>query len=237
MTNDLRQRLEALSAKATQGEWFLDPTEECTCSGTGDHPPVYEQDYCAQILTDDPSLSDNKLLSAHENADAVVTIEDAALICALVNRFRSGDLVTRSEMEEAVAKTNAMLCDAYGADVRGTELFQEELEAEVSKVVAKAVLEERANVLAMLTPEEWAKHAPWQPIEEATQDAFLYAYIDDSGDESAGTGYHWLGDEYIINGEERSWLATHYLPHVYLPDNVHEKTSAIRARSEQKEGE
>lgn len=136
MSNDLREKLEALSAGACESEW-------------GQYSPSYgpwkeqaRQDRCAKWDTSHHVSrmgTDKKPIRVAELRHA----DTAAFVETLVNAFRSGDLVTRSEMEEAVTETYAMFCDAYDADVRGTELFQEELEAEVSKAVAKAVAKER----------------------------------------------------------------------------------------------
>ena len=127
MSDNLRNKLEALSEKATPGEWSLDPTEECVSHGTGDSPPVYEIDYCAQIMTDDPSIR-GYILSSHEEYEACVTVEDAALICALVNRFRSGDLVVRSERKKDKNDVEYIRADIHEAHI-------EELEAKLKKAV------------------------------------------------------------------------------------------------------
>lgn len=80
MGNDLRERLEALSAGATQGEW----------RNVEAHPAYIRADAGLTITG-----------NGYRRSDAAL---NAKLCMTLVNAFRSGDLVTRSEMEEAVAK-------------------------------------------------------------------------------------------------------------------------------------
>lgn len=83
MTNELRERLEALSAGATQGEW----------RNVEAHPAYIRADAGLTITG-----------NGYRRSDAAL---NAKLCMTLVNAFRSGDLVTRQEMEEAVAKAVA----------------------------------------------------------------------------------------------------------------------------------
>ena len=82
MGNDLKQRLEALSAGANTATWEVTVSPDTS-------------------LFIQPHGSPNILL--HEGGQETKWC-DTHFIVALVNAFRSGDLVTRSEMEEAVAK-------------------------------------------------------------------------------------------------------------------------------------
>lgn len=104
MGNDLRERLEALSAGACASEW-------------GQYSPSYgpwkeqaRQDRCTKWDTSHHvsrmGVDNNPVRVAQfKHADT------AAFVETLVNAFRSGDLVTRSEMEEVVAKEREACAD------------------------------------------------------------------------------------------------------------------------------
>ena len=93
MTNDLKERLEALSAGATQGTWAWKETSKIDCGyvGEDDWPTVLHGAY-------------------HEGA--VDECDADGLLCStLVNAFRSGDLITRQELDEAVAAEREACAD------------------------------------------------------------------------------------------------------------------------------
>ncbi len=94
MGNDLRERLEALSEEASSGPW----------DNTGTHgKPTDFGVYAPQgrSICSTGGFADGKDITYRQN------VANAQFIAAVSNAFRSGDLVTRSEMEEAVAKAVA----------------------------------------------------------------------------------------------------------------------------------
>ena len=76
MTNELKKRLEALSRKATGGHWQVDLRGRKAFS------------------------HEDGLALTSKYSDAVANLRISS---ELVNAFRSGDLITRQELEEAVA--------------------------------------------------------------------------------------------------------------------------------------
>ena len=112
MNSDLRERLEALSAGATQGEWTaLNMVHE-------DGRPMTPQELGEYVKNAVQMSDEERFLFVSGNQDGKdVDIchvgngpkgpANARLIEVLVNAFRSGHLVTRTEMEEAVAKAVA----------------------------------------------------------------------------------------------------------------------------------
>lgn len=91
MENDLRQRLDALSAEATSGPW----------DNSGPHSqPADFGVYAPQgrSICSTGGFADGKDITYRQN------VANAKFIAAVSNAFRSGDLVTRSELVEAVAE-------------------------------------------------------------------------------------------------------------------------------------
>ena len=93
MTNKLKERLEALSAGATQGEWFRQKTYTDTYIG----PKKWGIDSLAFVVASFETHQGVKDEARDRNLD------NAGLIVTLVNAYRSGDLITRQELDEAVA--------------------------------------------------------------------------------------------------------------------------------------
>ena len=119
MTNDLKERLEALSAGATQGTWAWKETSKIDCGyvGEDDWPTVLHGAY-------------------HEGA--VDECDADGLLCStLVNAFRSGDLITLQELDEAGAKAHEMF------NQRRDEIRDECLQA-----ADRAVAAEREAIIA-----------------------------------------------------------------------------------------
>lgn len=114
MGNDLRERLEALSATATQGLWGATFDEAYNI-----------RDIKRGIIAQMRFLKGVGGLGGRRDTNEVAY--SANFIVALVNAFRSGDLVTRSELEEAVAKAVAEEREAIA------KLHDEELEALVEE--------------------------------------------------------------------------------------------------------
>lgn len=121
MGNDLRQRLEALSAEACAGPWeyrpykhddwgmirgSLEAYQGLATSHEGIGPPVAKSN---------ASWSELDKFNVHRENDTDPMQPNGHFIVSLVNAFRSGDLVTLSEMEEAVAKAVAEEREACAA--------------------------------------------------------------------------------------------------------------------------
>lgn len=110
MTNDLRERLEALSAGASAGKWKCTSFQSGTVSIlmrdwhdgglTQNLNPTYGYMGASMSAYNIGRFRDEAEISAEKQANG-------HLITDLVNAFRSGDLVTRQEMDEAVAKAVA----------------------------------------------------------------------------------------------------------------------------------
>ena len=94
---DLREQLEALSAEATQGEWV----RQKTCADTYIGPKKWGFDSLAFVVASFETHQGVKDEARDRN------LANAGLIAALVNAWRDGAIVTRSEMEEAVAAAQA----------------------------------------------------------------------------------------------------------------------------------
>ena len=104
MGNDLKQRLEALSAEATCGPWDN--------SGVHGRPTdfgVYAPH--GRSIRSTGGFADGKDITYRQN------VANAQFIAAVSNAFRSGDLVTRTEMEEAVAKAKAEEREAIQTEI------------------------------------------------------------------------------------------------------------------------
>lgn len=91
MGNDLRQRLEALSAEASQGTMSVSNGNLIRLYAV--KIPTHPTTVCGLHKIGSKGGSD-------QNGDALANAE---FIKDLINAFRSGDLVTRSELDEAVA--------------------------------------------------------------------------------------------------------------------------------------
>jgi hypothetical protein len=126
MTNDLKERLEALSAGATQGTWAWKETSKIDCGyvGEDDWPTVLHGAY-------------------HEGA--VDECDADGLLCStLVNAFRSGDLITRQELDEAVIAEregclNAVLKGSPRFGPEGPSTSEEYGESEGFRISAQAI--------------------------------------------------------------------------------------------------
>lgn len=118
MSGDLRERLEALSAGATQGEWWRQKTYSDTFIGT-------KKRYIDSLAFVVASFETHQGIK-DEARDR--NLDNAGLIVSLVNAFRSGDLVTRSEMEEAVAEAVAKEREAVSQLVDASQWARNRLE-------------------------------------------------------------------------------------------------------------
>ena len=98
MTNELKERLEALSAEATSGPW----------DNTGTHgKPTDFGVYAPQgrSICSTGGFADGKDITYRQN------VANAQFIAAVSNAFRSGDLITRQELDEAVAAEREACAD------------------------------------------------------------------------------------------------------------------------------
>ena len=97
MIDTLKERLDALSEKATPGPWITDKTFSNTYIGPM-KANIRSLSYVVAFFETHPGITDGKRGQNEANAN---------FIRKVVNAFRSGDLVTKEELEAAVAKAVA----------------------------------------------------------------------------------------------------------------------------------